>query len=196
MRRSEANIVTTFVCILCDYTGFLVSILQYSTKDIHIWIRICCPGASSLALQNYNDLNIKQIQCDTLSHFLLARATTFSLSAIGDLTWSNACVEASQIYITNATETAEYIVKAFQQEKYSQVWSHVVTPITRAYFYGCRCRSSLRSKTNWIIRWNVILSNWSMCACVFLMKVFHRRSSTLNWLSWSSYSTGVRKIFY
>ncbi|KAH8099675.1 N-acetyltransferase B complex non catalytic subunit-domain-containing protein [Phellopilus nigrolimitatus] len=78
-------------------------------------------SAPSLALQHYRAMRVKQVQNDTLSHFVLARAATFSLAAGGDLTLTQECVEASQIYATNSSETSEFIVRAFASEKYSQV---------------------------------------------------------------------------
>ncbi|GJJ11552.1 hypothetical protein Clacol_005786 [Clathrus columnatus] len=94
-------------------------------------------GAPLLALDHYHTLNPKQMQTDTLSHLILSRAATFSLAAIGDLTMSNECLEASQIYAANSTEvriyisikedrTAEMIARAFQHEKYSQVQDFIL----------------------------------------------------------------------
>lgn len=78
-------------------------------------------GAPSLALEHYKLLNIKQVQTDTLSYLILSRASTFSLSSLGDLTYSSECMEASQIYLSNSTDTAEFVVRAFYAEKYSQI---------------------------------------------------------------------------
>lgn len=78
-------------------------------------------GAPSLALEHYRTIGVKQVQSDTLSHFVLSRASTFSLAATGDLTWLTECMESSQIYLANTTETPEFTVKAFQVEKYTQI---------------------------------------------------------------------------
>lgn len=78
-------------------------------------------GAPSLALDHYRAINIKQVQNDTLSHFLLTRALTFSLSATGDLTYPSECIESSQIYVSNSQDTPDFIIRAFTSEKYSQV---------------------------------------------------------------------------
>ncbi|KAI0689790.1 N-acetyltransferase B complex non catalytic subunit-domain-containing protein [Cytidiella melzeri] len=78
-------------------------------------------GAPSLALEQYRALNLKQIQTDTLSHLVLSRASAFALSALGDLTYSTECMEASQIYLNNANDTSEFVVRAFMQEKYTQI---------------------------------------------------------------------------
>ncbi|KAH7913728.1 N-acetyltransferase B complex non catalytic subunit-domain-containing protein [Hygrophoropsis aurantiaca] len=78
-------------------------------------------GAPSLALEHYRQINVKQVQNDTLSHFILTRALTFSLAATGDLTYPSECLESSQIYMNNSQETADFIVRAFTSEKYSQI---------------------------------------------------------------------------
>ncbi|KAG1756688.1 N-acetyltransferase B complex non catalytic subunit-domain-containing protein [Suillus paluster] len=78
-------------------------------------------GASSLALEHYRAINIKQVQNDTLSHFLLTRASTFSLSATGELTYPSECIESSQIYVSNSQDTPDFIIRAFTSEKYSQI---------------------------------------------------------------------------
>ncbi|KZS91044.1 TPR-like protein [Sistotremastrum niveocremeum HHB9708] len=78
-------------------------------------------GAPSLALEHYRQMNIKQVQNDTLAHLILARCATFSLTSNGDLTYLQECLESSQIYSSNNNETADMVVKAFQFEKYSQI---------------------------------------------------------------------------
>ncbi|KAI0780924.1 actin cytoskeleton organization protein [Trametes elegans] len=83
-------------------------------------------GAASLALEHYRSINVKQVQNDTLSHFILSRASTFSLSSIGDLTYTTECLESSRIYLSNSEETAEFIVRAFGNEKYSQIPDFIV----------------------------------------------------------------------
>ncbi|EKM55336.1 uncharacterized protein PHACADRAFT_143536 [Phanerochaete carnosa HHB-10118-sp] len=83
-------------------------------------------GAPSLALEHYRLLNIKQVQTDTLSYLILSRASTFALSSWGDLTYSSECMEASQIYLSNSTDTAEFVVRAFFAEKYSQIPDFIV----------------------------------------------------------------------
>lgn len=99
-------------------------------------LRFRFTGASSMALEHYRVMQIKQVQYDTLSHFILSRASTFSLASSGDLTLATECLEASQIYISNTQDvcpslapwveltclqTGEYIARAFTGEKYSQV---------------------------------------------------------------------------
>ncbi|KAF7323044.1 Actin cytoskeleton organization protein [Mycena chlorophos] len=78
-------------------------------------------GAPSAALEHYRVLQIKQVQHDTLSHFLLSRSSAFSLAGGGDLTYHTECFEASQIYLSNLQDTGEYIARAFTGEKYSQI---------------------------------------------------------------------------
>ncbi|TDL21521.1 actin cytoskeleton organization protein [Rickenella mellea] len=106
-----------------------VSALEYAlTRSKHSYlirlhlIRIYrLLGAPSLAWKHYHDMNVKQVQNDTLSHFTLARASTFSLVATGDLQFSQEILESSQIYSSNSSDTADYIVRAFGAEKYSQI---------------------------------------------------------------------------
>ncbi|KAH9951453.1 actin cytoskeleton organization protein [Amylocystis lapponica] len=91
---------------------------QIRLSLVRIYRLLCAP---SLALEQYRAINVKQIQNDTLSHFLLSRASLFSLSSTGDLTYSSECLESSQIYLTNSQDTAEFIVRAFSTEKYTQI---------------------------------------------------------------------------
>ncbi|KAJ7219345.1 actin cytoskeleton organization protein [Mycena pura] len=83
-------------------------------------------GAPSIALEHYRIMQIKQVQHDTLSHFILSRASTFSLAATGDLTFATECIEASQIYVSNAQDTGEYIARAFTGEKYTQIPEFII----------------------------------------------------------------------
>ncbi|KAL4067946.1 N-acetyltransferase B complex non catalytic subunit-domain-containing protein [Scleroderma yunnanense] len=78
-------------------------------------------GAPALALDHYRDMNVKRVQNDTLSHLILTRALTFSLAATGDLTYPTECLESSQIYLLNAQETSDFIVRAFTAERYTQI---------------------------------------------------------------------------
>ncbi|KAJ7235444.1 actin cytoskeleton organization protein [Mycena haematopus] len=83
-------------------------------------------GAPSLALEHYRIMQIKQVEYDTLSHFVLSRSSTFSLAASGDLTLATECIESSQIYISNTQDTGEYIARAFTGEKYSQIPEFII----------------------------------------------------------------------
>ncbi|OAX41971.1 hypothetical protein K503DRAFT_427433 [Rhizopogon vinicolor AM-OR11-026] len=78
-------------------------------------------GAPSLALEHYHAINIKQVQNDTLSHFHLTRASTFSLCSTGDLTYPSECIDSSQIYLSSSQDTPDFIIRAFTAEKYSQI---------------------------------------------------------------------------
>ncbi|KAG9120166.1 hypothetical protein FRC07_004447 [Ceratobasidium sp. 392] len=80
-------------------------------------------GAPTLAHDHYKGLRIKQMQSDSLSHLVLARASTFCLA--GDSELVAECVESSQIYTANVQETPEMVARAFVQEKYAQVPSFV-----------------------------------------------------------------------
>jgi len=63
-------------------------------------------GAPSLAVEHYRAINIKQVQNDTLSHFLLTRASTFSLCATGDMTYPSECIDSSQIYLSSSQDVS------------------------------------------------------------------------------------------
>lgn len=78
-------------------------------------------AAPTPALEHYRALRVKQIQNDTLSHMVLSRASAFSLSGSGDLTFLSECIEANQIYVSNTQDTADYTGRAFLLEKYSQI---------------------------------------------------------------------------
>ncbi|KAF8921223.1 N-acetyltransferase B complex non catalytic subunit-domain-containing protein [Mucidula mucida] len=83
-------------------------------------------GAPAPAIEHYRAMQIKQIQNDTLSHFLLSRSSPFSLAATGDLTFMTEHIESSQIYLSNTQDTPEYVVRAFNGEKYSQIPEFVI----------------------------------------------------------------------
>jgi len=65
-------------------------------------------GAPSLALEHYRAMHVKQVQHETLSHFILSRASTFSLAATGDLTFATECLESTQIYLSNSQEVVPF----------------------------------------------------------------------------------------
>ncbi|GAB1517939.1 hypothetical protein RhiTH_000995 [Rhizoctonia solani] len=76
-------------------------------------------GAPTLAHEHYKGLRIKQTQHDTLSHLVLARASTFCMA--GDSELVGECIESSQIYTANVQETPELVARAFVGEKFAQV---------------------------------------------------------------------------
>lgn len=76
-------------------------------------------GAPTLAHEHYRGLRVKQMQSDSLSHLVLARASTFCLAGESELVGE--CIESSQIYTANVQETPEMVARAFAQEKYAQV---------------------------------------------------------------------------
>ncbi|KAI5833927.1 hypothetical protein K523DRAFT_369462 [Schizophyllum commune Tattone D] len=78
-------------------------------------------AAPALALEQYRAMGAKNVQQDTLSHFILSRASLFSLAPVGDITMMAECMESMQIYLSNANETSEFITRAFNAEKYSQI---------------------------------------------------------------------------
>jgi N-terminal acetyltransferase B complex non-catalytic subunit len=112
-----------------DHLYRATALLEYAlTKSKHAYqIRLMLVqiyrvlAAPSQALEHYRALRVKQIQNDTLSHYILTRCSTFSLGGTGDLTFATECLEASNIYINNSHETADYTARAFVLEKYSQI---------------------------------------------------------------------------
>lgn len=96
------------------------SAVNYQIRLLLIRIYILL-GAYSLALQHYKKLNVKSVQNDTLSHFLLSRGSSFSLANNGDLSVIQEALQASQIYQENLTDTPEQLTKLFRNEKYSQI---------------------------------------------------------------------------
>lgn len=84
--------------------------MSYQTR-LHL-IRIYrLLGAPSLALEHYRSINVKQVQNDTLSHFILSRASTFSLAATGDITYTTECLESSRIYLSNSEEASGFHIR-------------------------------------------------------------------------------------
>ncbi|KAG8881321.1 hypothetical protein FRB97_009663 [Tulasnella sp. 331] len=82
-------------------------------------------GANAPAVNHYHLLDIKLVQCDTLSHLILSRGSTFSLAAVGEIGMMQECITASEIYNSNQNDTPDMLVKAFQHEKYSQITEFV-----------------------------------------------------------------------
>ncbi|KAH8104335.1 hypothetical protein DFH11DRAFT_1883463 [Phellopilus nigrolimitatus] len=78
--------------------------------------------APSLALQHYRAMRVKQVQNDTLSHFVLSCTATFSLAADCDLILTQERVESSQIYATNSPGVRPRLSsERSRQREYSQV---------------------------------------------------------------------------
>ncbi|KAJ1309542.1 hypothetical protein OPQ81_006315 [Rhizoctonia solani] len=110
-----------------SYLTQAVVILEYAlSKSPHnarfriLLIRIYrLIGAPTLAHEHYKGLRIKQTQHDTLSHLVLARASTFCLA--GDSELVSECIESSQIYTANVQETPELVARAFLGEKFAQI---------------------------------------------------------------------------
>ena len=68
-------------------------------------------------------MNVKQVQNDTLSHFILARASTFSLAASGDIGFTQECIEASNIYVTNSADVS---IASILRKKTSELTSSTI----------------------------------------------------------------------
>jgi len=67
-------------------------------------------GSPEQALEHYRLLNLKTVQHDTLTHILLSRSSLFSLSAMGDLTFTSECLETTQVYLSNSQEVRTEVV--------------------------------------------------------------------------------------
>ena len=67
-------------------------------------------GAPSLAIEHYRLIGVKNIQHDTLSHFVLSQCSNFSLAATGDLTYISECQETNQCYHGNTSEVSAICV--------------------------------------------------------------------------------------
>lgn len=76
-------------------------------------------GASSAAIAHFRVLNPKAIQNDTLSHLVLNRAATFSVTQ--DAAVLEEAVSASKWYKTGEHEAAEMAVRVFSYHNYSKV---------------------------------------------------------------------------
>ncbi|CUA68104.1 Phagocyte signaling-impaired protein [Rhizoctonia solani] len=110
-----------------SYLTQAVAVLEYAlSKSPHnsrfriLLIRIYrLIGAPTLAHEHYKGLRVKQTQHDTLSHLVLARASTFCLAGNSELVGE--CIESSQIYTANVQETPELVARAFVGEKFAQI---------------------------------------------------------------------------
>ncbi|KAG8902854.1 hypothetical protein FRB99_004016 [Tulasnella sp. 403] len=123
MPSSAAKSVTNFESLRQGYIAslvlFIVELLDVLTAHTTF------SGANSAALNHYRLMDIKQVQCDTVSHLILSRGSTFSLAATGDIGMMQECIAASDIYTQNSSDTVDMIVRAFQYEKYSQITEFV-----------------------------------------------------------------------
>lgn len=77
-------------------------------------------GASLLALQHYDTLQVKQIQYDTLSHLVLSRGSTFSVAS-GTNSIQTAGISAVVWYPNGIADATEMPVKAFHLDRYNKV---------------------------------------------------------------------------
>lgn len=75
-------------------------------------------GAVGLAVDVYPGLNIKQIQNDTLSHFLLTRISTLLPS---ERKVEQILNEAGRIYESSSSQTPNMLVLAFERSGYAQM---------------------------------------------------------------------------
>jgi len=106
-------------------------------------------GAIPLAIMLYSSLDIKQIQNDTLSHFLLSRIST--LYPDQHVFYNMAL--ARYIYSTNDDETPPQIWAAFAEGTYHNVpdfwdlWMRLRHSLTRAILYREREFVAMVNKT-------------------------------------------------
>ncbi|KAH8145602.1 uncharacterized protein LAJ45_10403 [Morchella importuna] len=79
-------------------------------------------GAASLAVEIYPRLNIKQIQNDTLSHFLLTRISTIlpAEKKVGAI-----LNDAGRIYESSSSQTPNMLVLAFERGGYAQMMGFI-----------------------------------------------------------------------
>lgn len=130
VRRTSAPLIATAHKTFPDDRSYLervLVILEYSLqRSKHKYqIRILAInilrllGASSAAIAHFRVLNPKAIQNDTLSHLVLNRAATFSVTQ--DAAVLEEAVSASKWYKTGEHEAAEMAVRVFSYHNYSKV---------------------------------------------------------------------------
>lgn len=89
------------------------------SSSSHADMQLCAflSGANGLAVAHYRLLDVKQVQCDTLSHLIVARASTFSLASIGDLCMMQECIGASEIYTQNQADVRSLLFRGFRRHR-------------------------------------------------------------------------------
>ncbi|RPA91322.1 hypothetical protein L873DRAFT_1794936 [Choiromyces venosus 120613-1] len=111
---------------LYQSTIILNTLLQkskYNYQALLLLLRIyLLLGAIPLAMEIYPRLNIKQIQNDTLAHFLLTRISTLHPSSNRT---DPLLKEAGKIYETSRTQTPGMLVLAYERGSYSQMMGFV-----------------------------------------------------------------------
>ena len=123
MPAGKASTVTKYACTSYGYTDSCVCALFGVSDTFFRKFLTFYSAAPSLAVQHYHAMNVKQVQNDTLSHFILARASTFSLAASGDIGFTQECIEASNIYVTNSADVS---VASILRDKTSVLTSSII----------------------------------------------------------------------
>lgn len=84
---------------IIQISGYVFLIVAISLPN-PCWVS----GALSLARQHYQKLNVRTLQHETLSHFILERGTSLSTVNDGDLAMIQEALDASTIYQENTNE--------------------------------------------------------------------------------------------
>ncbi|GEM09601.1 actin cytoskeleton organization protein [Rhodotorula toruloides] len=78
-------------------------------------------GASSAALAHYRIFGVKNVQYDTLSHIVMARASTFAIESGKDVGVFDVALATSTWYTSGQREAREMVVKAFNTNALSKI---------------------------------------------------------------------------
>ena len=78
-------------------------------------------GAPSMALEQYRKLEVKSIQQDSVSHFILDRASTFSFAAAGDQTVYVELSGTTRWYRAGERDAAEACVRVWSTQTFTKV---------------------------------------------------------------------------
>ncbi|KAH8916610.1 hypothetical protein BT69DRAFT_1340019 [Atractiella rhizophila] len=105
-----------------SYLQQAVVILEFASKrSKHKYqLRVLLIRAPSLALSHWRLVGCKQIQMETISHYMADRSSTFSLGLIGDQTYFLENLAMLNILRQCETETGEMIVRTFSYQNYTK----------------------------------------------------------------------------
>ncbi|EPY49207.1 NatB N-acetyltransferase complex non catalytic subunit Arm1 [Schizosaccharomyces cryophilus OY26] len=103
------------ICLL--EKGLTSNLHNFNLKLPLIRLYLLLDGGFPAACKIYDTMSIKQVQNDTMDHYLLTRATTHFPSTLA-AQYLNASV---RIYASNEYETPEMICNAYEEEAYSQI---------------------------------------------------------------------------
>ncbi|EPX72272.1 NatB N-acetyltransferase complex non catalytic subunit Arm1 [Schizosaccharomyces octosporus yFS286] len=109
------GIIFDAICLL--EKGLTNNLHNFHLKLPLIRLYLLLDGGFPAACKIYDTMSIKQVQNDTLDHYLLTRATTHFPSNL-----SAQYINASmRIYASNEFETPEMISNAYEEQAYSQI---------------------------------------------------------------------------